>query len=302
MVFLKKYGKLLILFGISYGIALFFLISTGIQTGGSREKFYNTPIENGYIENVLIILVIYPLSSIIGVFIGGYVFVPLFLFVHRKIIGRNLIYGIQELDKPTKLKKTFRGLFPSLMALNFALLLTTNEFFVRLVIYPEFYEYYIENFPYDVYMSALQPFLMFTLGFAFALFSPAWFLLDAGITYTNKKKVKDTDHPIEVHSMGNYFLSFLKGYASISVLITWYQFLAGYILFINSVGGYFYDLGISLITAPFLIIFISNLSIILLEITKKRRVKYVRKFARKYDITDTVDVSFALRNNYEIEK
>ncbi|MFX0003797.1 MAG: hypothetical protein ACFE9C_08985 [Candidatus Hodarchaeota archaeon] len=45
---------------------------------------------------------------------------------------------------------------------------------------------------------------LFTIGIAMALFSPIWFLLDAGISYSNQKKVENTEKLVESKSVGGY--------------------------------------------------------------------------------------------------
>lgn len=67
----------------------------------------------------------YMVGALIGILLG-FLLTPLFLIVHKKIIGRNLIYGIQERPEPEKFKGTFKAFFPALMALNFALIYVFN--------------------------------------------------------------------------------------------------------------------------------------------------------------------------------
>jgi len=57
---------------------------------------------------VALIILIYPLSAIIGVLLG-YVLVPLFLIVYKKLIGRKLLYGIQDRPDPEKFSGTLKG-------------------------------------------------------------------------------------------------------------------------------------------------------------------------------------------------
>lgn len=295
----SKYKKLIVLFGISLATALFYFIFALVRTQGSTFRGMTPliPVNNSFLENFIMVLIIYPLSAIVGAFIGGYVLVPIFLFFHKKVIGRNLIYGIQVKTAPTKLKNTFRAFFPTLMALNLAFFLKGNENLVESILYPEYYSQITYN-QVGVYWGAIMVFLMFTQGIAFLLFSPAWFLLDAGITYTNKKKVEGTDHPTEVHSVGGFFINFLKGYAGIGVVFTYYQFISEIFALWSlelSQGdiGLMVSLSIYIIMIPLLALFLT-IAIILLEVTKRRRIKFVKKVARKFGIIDTIDVSFEL--------
>ena len=52
---------------------------------------YFIPIRDIGIEVGLIFILILPFSSILGLLIGGYLFAPLFLYVHKKIFGKDLI-------------------------------------------------------------------------------------------------------------------------------------------------------------------------------------------------------------------
>ena len=74
------------------------------------------------------------LCLIFGI-IFGYLFAPLYLGVHKLVIGRKMVYGIQEIPPQEKFKSTFRGIFPALMAMNFALMLT--PFFINLILTDE---------------------------------------------------------------------------------------------------------------------------------------------------------------------
>ena len=59
------------------------------------------------------------------------------------------------------------------------------------------------------------------------VFSPVWFLEDAGVVHTNKEKVKDESDSTEIRSVGGWYLYLLKGYVEISVFITFYEFFGG---------------------------------------------------------------------------
>jgi len=51
----------------------------------------------------------------------GYVLGPLFLYIHKKIIGRKSIYGIQQRAKINVFKGTFKAFFPTLLSFSLSL-------------------------------------------------------------------------------------------------------------------------------------------------------------------------------------
>ena len=76
----------------------------------------------------------------------------------------------------------------------------------------------------QVAMVTLLALLALMTGISMGIFSSVWFLLDAGIVYTNKEKVKDLAQPTEVRSVGGWYNYLLKGYAGISVILSFYAF------------------------------------------------------------------------------
>ena len=69
---------------------------------------------------------------------------------------------------------------------------------------------------------------MFTMGLGTLVFSPTWFLTDAGIVYSNEERVTGTDEPVEGRTVGGRFTDFLRGYAGIGVVFSYIQFLSVY--------------------------------------------------------------------------
>ncbi|MHA2080308.1 MAG: hypothetical protein ACW99H_04085, partial [Candidatus Thorarchaeota archaeon] len=163
------------------------------------------------------IVALFPTYAIIGTLIG-FALAPLFLWVYKKIMGRNHLFSIQELRTPEKFHGMFKGFFPVLLATNFTLILIFDPIIVN---HPLFQDYYPE-------WSGIL-FLFFNLCAilqipAFALFSAAWIVLDSGIVTTDKDEFADISTPTELQSAGGWYLAFLKGYAGISVVFTLYQF------------------------------------------------------------------------------
>ena len=236
-------------------------------------------------------LVLVPLGAIIGSLLG-YLFAPLFLLVHKKTVGRSLRYGIQERPSPTKFNKFFRGFFPSLMAINFGLILSSNSFLRTLIFSQNQLESNTESSLIILFVLFL---LGWTLGAAFALFSSVWFLKEAGIVYDNKKKVNDSDYPIEVHSVGGWYSYFLKGYAGISVILTLYQITSQEILRAGETGNIL--LIFTLVFFPLLIMILVLPSVVFFDCLKGHRNKYIRKFAGKIGILNYIELEI-----HEIQK
>ena len=270
----NKYIKPLIL-----SIALNSFMIIGFSIGMARDpSYYKTlPLLSAGFQLALVFLLII-LSAFIGI-LFGYILGPFFLLVHKKIIGRKMLYGIQEKSEPEQFKEYFKAFFPSLMAINFALLFSIEDFVMNIMILNR-----DEGFPPLIAFVGLLPLM---IGISFALFSPVWFLLDAGIVYTNKEKVKNKRYPIEVRSVGGWYMYLLKGYAGIAVIIAYYVFI---ITVIEAYGAKLHpSTPISLIPFPILLSLMLLIVIIALELTVDHRKRFILKFADKLGINTPLE-------------
>jgi len=285
---LKKYIKALLIYGIVMSIFIILSLTLGLSERESHGYLMFSPFDSSGLDTIYAILMI-TIASIIGALIFGYILGPLFLLAHKKIIGRKMIYGIQERPEPKIFKKYFlMSLFPSLMAINFALIYCFDPSIQRIVVLN----------PQDK-MAAMFTFiglLAIMTGIAFGAFSPVWFLLDSGIVYTNKEKVKDTAHPIEVRSVGGWYIYLLKGYAGISVILSFYTFFISIYAIIGP-SNLFVGMNIMfLIFFPIMPLFVAILTIpalVLLDITRSNRKKFILKFASKLGIKEPLKDPFA---------
>jgi len=223
----------------------------------------------------------YVVGAIVGVLLG-FILTPLFLIIHKKIIGRNMIYGIQERPEPEKFKGTFKAFFPALMALNFALMYVFNDAiiaFLRITADPGIAWAIISLFMI----------LVVTFGLAITLFAPAWFLLDAGIVYSNKEKVRDTTNPIEMRSVGGWYMGLMKGYAGISVIFAFYSFV---VEILNQIpqDQFHYAQPLLLLLLPLLLSLWSIPAVLLFEFTREKRRKFVWKWANKLNISKDLNL------------
>jgi hypothetical protein len=258
-----------------------------IINGGFMRTWnvYAILTQNFAIDTALLFLLI-PLICIIAFFIGGYIFTPLILLIHKKLIGRKLIYGLRETQRPKKFKGAFlNSLFPSLLAFNIAILLSDE------VILHQFL--FVDTFMVagEAIVQILTLIFLFPIasGIGIAIFSATYFLLDSGIEYTNKKrkKVQRGSFPPEIRSVGGYYLSYLKGYAGISVVISLVKLM---ISFFSAIGVGDIDFAVYLINimfwpiAPFVITLFMIPVNIIQDLSYDRRKKFSLKWAEKLGI------------------
>lgn len=211
----------------------------------------------------------YSLFAIIGTLIG-FALAPLFLWVYKKIIGRNRLFAIEEPETTEKFHSTWKGFFPALMSTNFALSLIFNPIIMN---FPMFQDYYLQ-------WNGII-FLFFNLGAilqipSFALFSAAWIIVDSGLYTANKY-----DHT-DIEGVGRWFESFLKGYAGISVILTLYQFTFDFL------GTYGSEVHFSAVIFLFIMPIIVALwvlpAIILFDATYGKRYNFILNFGKRIGI------------------
>ena len=279
------------------GLVVYFSSS---ETYSERGPYFSAliPSNDQYVEISLIFLVFAPISALIGGLIGGYFLAPVFLFIHKNILGSKLLYGIQDRPQPQIFRKMMRGYYPALLAVNInSIILFSAPGILALILNKELME--LGGLVYStIYVPGFLVLLMFTIGLGTLVFSPTWFLTDAGIVYSNKEKVEGTDQPVEGRTVGGRFTDFLRGYAGIGVIFSYLQFLSFYIseqiIPPNPVDVlifvvFFFGLPI------FLLISVIP-SLIVLDITKEHRVRFVRSFAEKMGIADYVEILFEKTN------
>jgi len=250
------------------------------------------PFRDAGLEIGFISIMFLPLASIIGTLIGGYLFTPLFLYLHTKTFRNRYQYGIYLKPDYEKFKFTSQGLFASLMAINISLLLL-NPDTVRFTLGN--FSVSPEDLTPDQYTVAFVILLIFTFIFTNLIFSPTWFLMDSGILYSNKSILNETNKPLEIRSIGRWYEQFLKGYAGVSVIISYVNFI---IIFFIAAGNnlpLFIIALIMFIPFPIIMIIPSIPALIILDMIKEKRNNYILIKAKKLGITDTMDVSVDLK-------
>ncbi len=241
---------------------------------------------------LLIFLVILPLMSLAGLIIGTYVLSPLFLLIHMKILGREMVYGIEEKLGSTELDKIWSGIFPALMAITFALMLVFNKTVVTTL---ASLSNSTPRHEVDAIMNTFIMLLIFTVFISCILFGSIWALMDAKLVYSNIEKVKNSDKPTEQKSVGGYFQILLKGYAGIGAIIAYFQFAVQIMEILTTDGsGEFNPLLLVpwafYLIFPILITILIIIGIIFLDMTSNTTKKYVHKWANKFGITKHVEL------------
>ncbi len=294
---ISKYKKQLII----YFVSILCIVPLTFLGYGFREDTPLSPfIPTNYasIELLLIILVYFPLGSILGVLIGSYLGAPVFLFLHKKIIGTKNVYGIWMKSNSTQLKIFSKGIFPALMTINFSIILCR----------PEVLDLLMED-KVPLYLQFLSGFTLgviivlssITFIFANLLFSSSWGLIDSRIVHTNKKQMEDLNALPKIRASGEWFNVLLKGYAGIGVIISYIQFTFQNV---EDLSVYFSNPG-SLLTlilyavlmiAVVLILILATIpGLILSDILGTRKSNYTRNIGKKMGIVDILEISIDLK-------
>jgi hypothetical protein len=287
---IKRYKKPIIIFLVFYLLSTIPFIPINFIADGAGPEMSNILPFDSMILQIMAIFLLIPAGGIVGGFLPGYLFAPLMLFIYKHTIGFRMEYGIQDRELPEKFSNTWKGIFPALLAVNLALMIGITTFARDFIVAPGYLESGSNG------ESPLWPVVGFTslipimTAVSMGIFSPVWFLSDAGIVFTNKNKVKDTIDPIEVRSMGSWYHYLLKGYAGIGVIYA-------YVLFLVDILNRFNDLTnpgfiVAAILLPLIPILVTILVIpvmILLEVFLEHRRHFMRNFAKKLGIEDPLE-------------
>ena len=280
----SKYLKPLIIF--IFSLAFVFIINflvLGTAPGFMLLLSTSMPVDS-LILNLLTVF-----SAIIFGYLFGYILGPLFIFIHKKTIGRKMVYGIEEKPLTKKFKGYFtKALWPALFSINIALILANYPFVTDL----------ITSIPTPGLLSPLAPWATFiailpiTTAASLIVFSPVLHLIDSGIIYHNKDKTRDMYDSTEVRNIGNWFNTLLKGYAGIAVFYNYFSFFSNMIeLMIASpdltsgIASIF-----TLAIYPILITILIIPSIIILDITREKRRTYLLKKVKKFQIEQPMEI------------
>ena len=200
-----------------------------------------------------------------------------------------MIYGLEERPHTDKFKGyTIKALWPALLSINLAVTFALNTTIQVLVTsIPD-----ITSDPGRAAWSAFIALLPITTGISLTIFSPVLHLIDSGIIYHNKEKIRIIMDSTEVRNIGNWYNTLLKGYAGISVILTYYSFIEKMIGHMitnpNIINGYVS--AFILVIYPVVIIFLIVPTIIVLDITHKKRKSYILKKVQKFQIDKPIEI------------
>jgi hypothetical protein len=136
---------------------------------------------------------------------------------------------------------------------------------------------------------------MFTVGIGMGLFAAVWLIDDAGIICSNKKKIIGTDKTIEIRSVGSTFNKILKGYAGISVILSFTTYVIYTITIYFSIE-YFLVNAIPLFGLPIALTCFNALTMVLLDLAKEKNKRYINYFAKKLGIVDKLEIDILKRD------
>ncbi len=276
---LARYKKALIIFAIYAILFVMVGISAIFEPMGGEQLSPIIPGDNWGTELFFLFGLFIPLAAILGTVVIGHVFVPVFLFVHKKFIGAKTDYGIQNLEKEQKFSRTFKGFFPSLMAINLSLIFAYDPAVISIIVTPR-------PFPEIIAFIII---ITGTITISLGLFSAVWILFDAGIVNSNRREKEASNKPLEIKAVGGFYLQLLKGYSGIGVFFAFYSFFVTAYQEAEELGTAFSML-IFLLPFPILISIACIPAMVLMDATLKRHKEYTLKLAKKMGIVDLLDV------------
>ncbi len=231
------------------------------------------------------VLLLFPVMAIVGTLVG-FLLAPILLWLYKKVIGRNHVFAFHEKSSDAGAHGMFMGFFPALMATNFALSLIFNPVIMEFVL---FQEYYLQ-------WNGII-FLFFNLGAylqapAFAFFAAAWIIDDSGMITMDKDEATIETGPIELQVVGRWFLSFLKGYAGIGVVLALYQFTFE---FLGTYGSQVhFSAVIFLIILPIITVLWVIPAIVLVNASHGVRQNYIMNIATRMGIKDEFEATITM--------
>jgi hypothetical protein len=202
-----------------------------------------------------------------------------------------MIYGIQEINPAEGFKRAFQGYYPALMAFNigFIILYSAPDLKNQLFSPPV-----LEMMPLSMQYIVGNLFLMmFTIGLSMLVFSPGWFLIDAGIVCSTREHVRGKGRPVEGRTVGSWFNDYLKGHSGFSVALSYFQILVVFykeaIIVEQKIDPV--DL-IGWFGLPIYVVFTVIPCLILLDLTQEHKAQYIRRIAERMGITKVVNKYF----------
>ncbi len=256
---------------------LIFAVLMSLASSNSGDPLFTYIPIPGAVTGVLILFVLVIVCALVGVLVGT-LLSELFLVIHYKFLGKKLDYSIQEIPDPNYDTKIISALFPTLLCISVGISISKNATIQELVL-TEYARTSPDMFRTDIMTSiGLLPLTIF-LGFL--IFVPIWVILKSGIVFSNKPKVEKNGLPVEIMSVGTWFVYLLKGYAGLGALI-------GFISFTSDALANESSDPISLALfyiVPIFVFAFSMPALLLYEQMQKKRVQSLQEKARKLNIS-----------------
>jgi hypothetical protein len=215
--------KMIIFLTIMGSTSIIFILVNILFTGsdGGNRVIDFLPGVN-MLQQIPIVFYSLIITSMIGVFIGVFL-APLLLRLHIKIIGNKLSYELQEINYPPDLPRRFYSLLPAILAVSLSLFLAENETILNFVLSEDFTG---GGTPIEYsYIVGFVVLLPVTSVILFMFFTPILVLLESGIVFSTREKVKNKRRSEEIKSVGGWYYSILKGYVGIGAILTFGLFI-----------------------------------------------------------------------------
>ncbi|MBY9007788.1 MAG: hypothetical protein KGD63_13685 [Candidatus Lokiarchaeota archaeon] len=301
--FVKKYLKPFLYFGVyelfwlSLALIWYFFFPTILD----YELSPWIPGKIMILEFLLVFTILIPVAGFFGYLLGGYLLAPLFLFIHKKILGKNLIYGIQEKSKTSEIRFFGKGFFP----IMFALMLATNlasriigtDFVFQNLLSNDLLTLTGETDQLFNQILGLLIMLPVTFFISMFLFAAIWFLKNSGIIYSNEMKVKTISEPMVIKSVGGWFHTVIKGYAGIGVIVTYFSIITDTVETLIDTGEFI--VAASILTLWIVLVIMMLLAtipgLIFNELIRHSSGDYVRKYGRKLGIVEFAEIKLTFK-------
>lgn len=305
---ISKYKTLIILFLV---YIVFWIIIISVLEALFRPAFQFAlsrfiPLDDVLLELGIIFIISLPLSALIGLIVGGYLIAPVILFLHKKIYGSKMHYGIQIEQRSEKIKLFSLSFFPTLMAINLTSILFTPTI-VNFILTADVTNIFdnVSKIPMLTRFFADVILLTITFGLATMLFSSVWFLKDSGVIYSNKQKIENCTEPIILRSIGDWYQTILRSYAGIGAIITYilvvYDFITRYIENLGAPGNVFNIPSLILWLGMPLYLSISLIpTLITNDLLRRKRINYIKRISKKIGIKDTAVITFEFKNGTDL--
>ena len=129
---MSKTIKMLVLFCTVF--LVFSLVLIISMVGGANLSIFNTVPLTGA-PQIILLFAFLCLGAAGGAFLGSFL-AKLFLTLHKKFVGKELNYSLQEIDAPIKDIKLINALYPALFGISVAISLAANSTVQAIILPP----------------------------------------------------------------------------------------------------------------------------------------------------------------------